>query len=91
MWQFEYIDADTPDEIKKAVRKNIYYGANVIKMVSGDNATYDEADIRAAVEEAKKSGIDVTVHVMGGQGRNVIMGGAAAIEHGFGWMTNCSV
>ena len=84
LWQFEYIDADTPDEIKKAVRKNIYYGANVIKMVSGDNGTYDEADIRAAVEEAKKSGIKVTVHVMGGQGaRNVIMGGAAAIEHGF--------
>src|SRR5262245_56429445 len=22
-WQFEYIDADTPDEVKKAVRKNI--------------------------------------------------------------------
>ena len=84
LWQFEYIDADTPDEIKKAVRKNIYYGANVIKMVSGDNATYDEADIRAAVDEAKKAGIKVTVHVMGGQGaRNVIMGGAAAIEHGF--------
>lgn len=84
LWQFEYIDADTPDEIKKAVRKNIYFGANVIKMVSGDNATYDEADIRAAVDEAKKSGIKVTVHVRGGQGaRNVIMGGAAAIEHGF--------
>ncbi|HVF47687.1 MAG TPA: amidohydrolase family protein [Pyrinomonadaceae bacterium] len=84
LWQFEYIDADTPDEVKKAVRKNIYYGANTIKMVSGDNATYDEADIRAAVDEAKKAGIKVTVHVMGGQGaRNVIMGGAAAIEHGF--------
>ena len=84
LWQFEYIDADTPDEIKKAVRKNIFHGATVIKMVSGDNATYDEADIRAAVDEAKKSGVKVTVHVMGGQGaRNVIMGGAAAIEHGF--------
>ena len=40
-WEFEYIDADTPDEIKKAVRKNIYYGANVIKMVTGDNGIYD--------------------------------------------------
>lgn len=84
LWQFEYIDADTPDEIKKAVRKNIYYGANTIKLVSGDNATYDQADIEAAVNEAKKSGMKVTVHVMGGDGaRNVIMGGAAAIEHGF--------
>jgi imidazolonepropionase-like amidohydrolase len=84
LWQFEYIDADTPDEIKKAVRKNIYYGANVIKMVSGDNATYDQQDIQAAVDEAKKAGMKVTVHVMGGDGaRNVILGGAAGIEHGF--------
>jgi imidazolonepropionase-like amidohydrolase len=83
-WQFEYIDADTPDEVKKAVRKNIYYGANTIKMVSGDNAWYDEADIKAAVDEAAKEGIKVTVHVMGGQAaKNVILAGAAAIEHGF--------
>jgi imidazolonepropionase-like amidohydrolase len=83
-WDFEYIDADNPDEIKKAVRKNIYYGANTIKLVSGDNAYYDLEDIKAAVDEAKKAGVKVTVHVMGGDAaRNVIMGGAAAIEHGF--------
>ena len=84
LWDFEYIDADTPEEIKKAVRKNIYYGANVIKLVSGDNAFYETEDIKAAVDEAKKTGLKVTVHVMGGvAARNVIMGGAAAIEHGF--------
>lgn len=84
-WQFEYIDADTPDEVKKAVRKNIYYGANTIKMVSGDNAWYDPADIKAAVDEAAKTGLKVTVHVMGGEAaKNVIQAGAAAIEHGFG-------
>lgn len=84
LWNFEYIDADTPDEIKKAVRKNIYYGANVIKLVSGDNAFYEIEDIKAAVDEAKKAGLKVTVHVMGGiAARNVILGGAAAIEHGF--------
>jgi imidazolonepropionase-like amidohydrolase len=83
-WQFEYIDADTPDEVKKAVRKNIYYGANTIKMVSGDNAWYNQEDIKAAVDEAAKEGIKVTVHVMGGQAaKNVILAGAAAIEHGF--------
>jgi imidazolonepropionase-like amidohydrolase len=83
-WQFEYIDADTPDEVKKAVRKNIYYGANTIKMVSGDNAWYDREDIKAAVDEAAKEGIKVTVHVMGGQAaKNVILAGAAGIEHGF--------
>ena len=30
-WRFEYQDADTPDEVRKAVRQNIYYGANAIK------------------------------------------------------------
>lgn len=84
LWDFEFIDADTPDEIKKAVRKNIYYGATVIKLVSGDNAYYNVEDIQAAVQEASKTGLKVTVHVMGGPAaRNAILGGAAAIEHGF--------
>lgn len=85
-WNWEFIDADTPDEIKKAIRKNIYYGATVIKMVTGDNGIYDIEDIKAAVDEAKKYGMKVTVHVkMGGlEATNVILGGAAAIEHGFG-------
>jgi len=85
LWHFEYIDADTPDEIKKAVRKNIYYGANVIKLVADQFAYYyNEEDIKAAVDEAKKAGLKVTVHTLGGEAaRNVIMGGAAAIEHGF--------
>jgi imidazolonepropionase-like amidohydrolase len=85
LWNFEYIDADNPDEIRKAIRKNIYYGANVIKLVSGQqDGYYDLEDITAAVNEAKKSGKKVTVHVQGGtSARNVILGGAAAIEHGF--------
>ena len=80
LWNFEYIDADNPDEIKKAIRKNIYYGADVIKLVSGQQAGYYELeDIKAAVDEAKKSGLKVTVHVQGGTAaRNVILGGAAA-------------
>ena len=52
-----------PDEIKKAIRKNIYHGATVIKMVTGDNGIYDADDIKAAVDEAKKYGMKVTVHV----------------------------
>ncbi|MGD9631073.1 MAG: amidohydrolase family protein [Pyrinomonadaceae bacterium] len=85
LWQMEYIDGDSPDEIRKAVRKNIYNGANTIKMVSDDHPAYfSREDIETAVGEAKKAGIKVTVHVMGGEAaRNVIMGGAAAIEHGF--------
>jgi imidazolonepropionase-like amidohydrolase len=83
LWNFEFLDADTPDEIKKAVRQNIYYGATAIKLVSGGNAYYDVEDIQAAVQEAGKTGLKVTVHVMGGvAARNAILGGAA-IEHGF--------
>ncbi len=86
IWSMEYIGADTPDEIKKAIRKNIYNGATVIKMISGDNGIYNEEDIKAAVDEAKKYGLKVTVHVSGAglAATNVINGGAAAIEHGFG-------
>ena len=85
LWNFEYIDADNPDEIRKAIRKNIYYGANTIKLVSDQqDGYYDLEDISAAVNEANKSGKKVTVHVQGGTAaRNVILGGAAAIEHGF--------
>jgi len=85
-WDFEYLDADTPDEIKKAVRKNIYNGATVIKMVTGDNGIYNTEDIKAAVDEAKKYGLKVTVHTNNDakSATNVILGGAAAIEHGFG-------
>jgi imidazolonepropionase-like amidohydrolase len=83
-WQYEYIDADTPDEIRKAVRKNIYFGATTIKLVADQFAYYyDQQDIEAAVHEANKSGLKVAVHVMGGEAaKNVILGGAAAIEHG---------
>jgi imidazolonepropionase-like amidohydrolase len=84
-WRFEYLDADTPDEIRKAIRKNIYYGATAIKLVA-DNSPYfySEADIRAAAQEAHGAGVALSVHVLGGQAaRNVILGGADSIEHGF--------
>ena len=84
-WQFEYIDADTPDEIRKAVRRNIYYGANAIKLVADNSAFhYSVEEIRAAVSEAHAAGLTVAVHVYGGEAaRNVILGGADSIEHGF--------
>ncbi|MEZ5307912.1 MAG: amidohydrolase family protein [Pyrinomonadaceae bacterium] len=86
IWRFEYLDADSADEIRKAVRQNIYYGANTIKLVSSPEITsyYDVDEIRAAVDEAGKHGFKVAVHSLGGQGAtNAILGGAASIEHGF--------
>jgi imidazolonepropionase-like amidohydrolase len=84
-WRWEYLDADTPDEIRKAVHENIYYGADVIKLAS-DNSDffYTEQEIRAAVEESHNAGRAVAVHVYGGKAAdNVIRGGADSIEHGF--------
>jgi imidazolonepropionase-like amidohydrolase len=84
-WLYEYIDADGADEIRKAVRQNIYYGADAIKMVADNSAFYySEEEIRAAVDEAHAAGLPVSIHVMGGEAaRNVILGGADSIEHGF--------
>jgi imidazolonepropionase-like amidohydrolase len=84
-WQFEYIDADGPEEVRKAVRTNIYYGAGVIKLVADNNAYHYSIDeFRAAVDEAHRAGIPVAVHVYGGDALdNAIEAGVDSIEHGF--------
>ncbi len=84
-WRFEYIDADNPDEIRKAVRENIYYGVDVIKLVADNNPYFYSLDeIRAAVDEAHKAGRSVAVHVIGGDAAtNVIEAGVDSLEHGF--------
>ncbi len=84
-WQYEYIDADTPEEIRKAVRQNIYYGARAIKLVADSYPyQYSQEDIRAAVEESHRAGLKVAEHAHGGQAaRDVILGGADSLEHGF--------
>ena len=84
-WQFEYYDADSPEEIRKYVREDIFYGADLIKLVA-DNSDYHYSleEIRAAVDEAHRAGRPVTVHVMGGEAAdNVIAGGVDSIEHRF--------
>jgi imidazolonepropionase-like amidohydrolase len=84
-WQFEYIDADGPAEIRKAVRTNIYYGAGVIKIVADNNPYHYSLDeFRAAVDEAHRAGIPVAVHVYAGDALdNAIEAGVDSIEHGF--------
>lgn len=83
-WHFEYYDADSPEEVRKAVRENIFYGADLIKLVA-DNSPYHYSleEIRAAVDEAHHAGRPVAVHVFGGEAAdNVIAGGVDSIEHG---------
>jgi imidazolonepropionase-like amidohydrolase len=85
-WKYEYIDADTPEEVRKAVRVNIYHGAKVIKLV-GDNNPYHYSveEIRAAVDEAHRAGLPVAIHVIfGGEAAdNAIEAGVDSLEHGF--------
>ena len=84
-WRWEYLDADTPEEVRKAVRENIYYGATTIKLVTDNSKFYSTAEeVRAAVEEAHRAGMIVGVHVIRSDAaRAVIEGGADSIEHGF--------
>jgi imidazolonepropionase-like amidohydrolase len=85
IWHFEYIDADGPQEIRKAIRENIFYGADFIKLVA-DNGPYhySEEEIRAAADEAHHANRALAVHTLGGEAaRNVILGGADSIEHGW--------
>jgi len=84
-WNYEYIDADSPAEIRKAVRQNLYYGARAIKLVLDNNAYhYSVEELRAAVEEAHAAGVPVSTHVYGGAAAdNAIEAGVDSIEHGF--------
>lgn len=86
IWQYEYIDADGPAEVRKAVRTNIYYGAGVIKLVSDNSAYhYSVEEISAAVDEAHRAGLPVAVHVYNSSeaADNAIAAGVDSIEHGF--------
>jgi len=81
----EYLYADTKDELKKAIRENIHFGAKVIKIVVDDQPyIYSVDDIKFIVEEARKAGLKVAAHCWTDAGaRNAAEAGVASIEHGF--------
>ncbi len=81
----EYLFADSRDEMQKAVRENIYWGALVIKIVvDGQAYTYSADDIRFIVSEAARAGRKVAAHVQTERGaRAAIEAGVASIEHGW--------
>ncbi len=87
--------ADGPDDARKAVREQIKYGADLIKiygthkfrftpdgrMISVPTFTLEE--VRAIVDEAHREGEKVACHAYGGEGlHNCIDGGVDSIEHG---------
>jgi imidazolonepropionase-like amidohydrolase len=81
----EYFFADTRDEMLKAIRQNIHYGAQVIKIVVDDQRYfYSTDDIRFIVQEAGRWGLKVAAHAWTPQGaHNAAEAGVASIDHGF--------
>ena len=74
----EYLDADTHDEIVKAVRQNILFGAKVIKVcVDCKPYPYTLEDLKTFVAEAANAGLKVAGHVQ------TKVGAMRAIEAGF--------
>src|SRR5688572_21903220 len=82
----EYLDADTPDEIVKAVRQNALFGARVIKIcVDCKPWGYTVEEIRLFITEAAKAGMKVEGHVQTVDGaRRAIEAGIWSIAHDSG-------
>ena len=89
------IEADGPEEILRATRRQIHRGARVIKTcatggvygraqgeaILDEELSYDE--IRVLVEESHKRGVPVAAHAIGQKGiSNAVAAGVDTIEHG---------
>lgn len=82
----EYLDADTPDEIVKAVRHNALFGATVIKIcVDCKPWGYTVDEIKLFIRESAKAGLKVEGHVQTVDGaRRAIEAGIWSIAHDSG-------
>jgi len=79
----EYLDADTPDEIVKAIHQNMLYGAKVIKIcVDCKPWGYSEENIKLVIDESAKAGLKVEGHCQTVDGaRRAINAGIWSIAH----------
>jgi imidazolonepropionase-like amidohydrolase len=79
----EYAFADTRDEMVKAIRENLHYGALVIKIVVDDQRyIYSSDDIKFMIDEAARGGAKLAAHVWTTQGaHNAAVAGVASMEH----------
>jgi imidazolonepropionase-like amidohydrolase len=82
----EYIDADSRDEIVKAVRQNLLFGAKTIKLcVDCKPWGYSVDDMKLVVAEAAKGGAKVEGHCQTHDGvQRAIDAGLYIIAHGRG-------
>jgi imidazolonepropionase-like amidohydrolase len=81
----EYLYADTPDQMREAVRKNVLFGAKVIKIVIDDQPyLYSVEDVKTLVAESARAGMKVAAHAATEAGVRVAAeGGVASIEHAY--------
>jgi imidazolonepropionase-like amidohydrolase len=79
----EYLDADTRDEMVKAIRQNILFGAKVIKIcVDCKPYGYTADEIRFIIAESAKAGLKVEGHCQTVDGaRRAIEAGIWSIAH----------
>ena len=84
---------DTVDDVRRAVRRILYGGADLVKVIAtgavmSDNGNpgvpeLTEEQIRAAVEEAALHGAHVAAHAHGAEGiKRAVRAGVHSIEHG---------
>ncbi len=80
----EYIDANSPEEIVRAVRENMLFGARTIKLcIDCKPWGYSVDDIKLAITEAAKGGCKVEGHVQTPEGaQRAIDAGFYIIAHG---------
>ena len=85
--------ADGPDEVTKAVRTNLKNGADFIKILATGavlskgippgSQQYSDAEIQAAVTEARRWGRPVAAHAHGADGiKAAIRAGVRTVDHG---------
>jgi len=86
------LEADTEDEVRRAVRREVKEGVDGIKIMSTGGrmtprtnplrAQYSVQVIAAAVEETRRAGMTIAAHGHGTEGiRNAVHAGVDTIEH----------
>ena len=79
--QQEFLRVEGPDQARQAVRDNLFYGVDVIKVAIDDDIT--NAEMAAVVEEAHRQHLKVAVHAVSTESiQTAIDAGADSIEHG---------
>ena len=77
----EYMDADTHDEIVKAVRENMLFGSKIIKIcVDCKPWGYTVDEMKLFISEAAKGGLKVAGHVQTPEGRHARDRGGALVD-----------